>query len=267
MAKMIRTIIQLLVLALCMQACGSDKSEAAIATPKTNNHLLVFIDKSGSVTQAQKKFSLQFGSLLTPLLKKMVRAKGDHVEAHLVHGNTVGNPIAFEDTFQDAFVSKEDEGPQTRNHKWKSFLDNLDRFRKKTGRSLQEILDDQNNGDANKTTDVLGSLEVISNYLEHVPQGDTVVVYYVSDMVHSLKEPRNYVAEPLRDLKEAESCAEKDYLWLLSHRKVNGTLFNHLEVQILFPSGNTDVNQNDKMFYYWDAMFKRVNEGVLVGRN
>lgn len=251
------------ILALFIFGCNGEHK----SIPAKNHHLLVFIDKSASVAGNADGFSTQFAAHMDPILNQTVQTKGDRVAAYLIHGSTTGNAVVLEKVFKVNIPTKSGKGPETFKSEMDNFQNDLLRFRKQVGQELINYLEDKCTGEANRQTDALGSLEVISTFMNTVPKGDTCLVVYMSDMVHAQAQPRNYNARPLKDLPEAKTCAEQDFAWLQTNRKVDGSRFENLQVHIIFPSGNTQMTQNDKMMYYWEALFGKVCAGVKVTRN
>lgn len=264
MEKMLKLLFFCLLLT-AFYACEANKGSADLKI-EHNRHLLVFIDKSQSVNDLPPAFSTLFEAQIGPILSKMIRTPGDKMEAYLIHGATVSNQKVLENVFKAMLPNKEG-GPQDQEDAANKYKSDLERFHKRTSQDIINILEDKSIGDATLETDVLGSLELISNFISSIPKEDTAMVVYMSDMVHSQAAPRDYYKKPIKDLQDANACATADYNWLQSQRKINSDAFRNLKIHIIFPSGNYDMSQNDKMMYYWQALLGKINNSVQISRN
>lgn len=243
-------------------ACGTNFRKKT-----ARHHFLIFIDKSQSVNSDPGKLSALVEAQLGPFLKKMVCDKGDRIEAHLVHGASVGNPAVVREEWMGEEPTEDGKGPNTYKDELADYETSLVKFRMGIQREVLAYIEQVATGDVTMETDLLGTVQVISEYLQSAAPGDSTVVWYISDMVHSQKEPRDYQVHPLKDRQEAEVCAAKDYDWLQLHLKINSKAFEQLKVHIIFPNGNYEKNQNAEMMYYWSALFHKINLNIQLSQN
>lgn len=266
MAKMFKLFLLCFALLNLYGKC--DSSETCPPPSKIqNHHLLVLIDKSQSVIGLPPGFSTMLEAQLSPLLGQMIRSKGDRVQGYFLHGATTGNARLINNTFNKELPNKSEGGPQDYEDAQSDYQQGISSFQERTCKDIIHLLEDKSTGEATRETDLLGALEVISTFSAGIPNEDTAMVIFISDMVHSQKEPRDYHIKPIRNKEEAQTCADNDYNWLLTHRKINADAFNNLKIHIIFPSGNYDMSQNDQMMYYWEALLKKVNSSVSITRN
>lgn len=266
MAKTFKLLLGVLFLTVTVYACINDKGYVPPTKPH-NHHLLVLVDKSQSVIGLPAGFSTVLEAQLSPVLNQMIRSKGDNVQGYLIHGATTGNTRLIDNTFNRELPDEDKGGPDDYKDAKDEYRQGLIKFQQRTNNDIISLLEDKSTGEATRETDLLGTLELISSFKAGIPKEDTSMVIFISDMVHSQKEPRDYHIKPIKSKEEAQTCADNDYNWLLTHRKINADAFNNLKIHIIFPSGNYDMSQNDQMMYYWDALLKKVNSTVSITRN
>lgn len=263
MAKNINLLLVCLAV-LCLSAC-----KESAKPPLRNHHTLVLVDKSQSVIGIPEGFSIMLKRQLEPLFQQMIHYKGDNVQGYFIHGATTANQRLLNNVFPKNLPNPNEGGPHDLEDARDEYKKNLLDFQERTIKNVISLLEDKSTGDATRQTDVLGALELISNFKKAIPKEDTAMVIFISDMVHSQAEPRDYHLKPIKNKEEALACAGNDYKWLMANRKINTESFDNLKIHIVFPSGNYDMSQNDQMMYYWEEMLKKLNGSgtVTISRN
>ena len=103
-----------------------------------------------------------------------------------------------------------------------------------------------------------------SDFIKTGNPGEINSVVYISDMVHSKDVPRDYYKRPIKDLADAESCAQNDFVWLNSNRKIDVKEFDNLDIKVRFTGGGYENTQNEQMRYYWKALFNEINPTIKI---
>lgn len=230
--------------------------------PLPISRFMIYLDKSVSVNGKDVVLGTMVEQDLKPLLDSLVRSPGDYVEVRPVHGESIGAKLLGQHVWHTNPPIKSELGPSS----YKTALEDYELSLKKHRQAiLQEVLDylqDSPSGDVIYETDLLGTLEITSDFFKQNQPNDLKTVLYISDMVHSTKEPRDYHVLPIKDLKEAERCAHTDFVWLNTNRKVEAKSFENLNLYIWFTGGDYEHTKNEQMKYYWNTLFKELNPSI-----
>jgi hypothetical protein len=217
------------------------------------------LDKSVSVNGQDARLEARVEYALTPILYSKISNTNDYVEVHLIHGESIGAKALLQKTWEETPPCEATMGPDTYRQEEQDYNNRLKKFRNEIKSELLGQLNQQVIGAVVNETDMLGTLEVISDFINNSKPGEKNTVVFFSDMVHSKDEPRDYHEKPIIDLTEAEMCAKKDFEWLKTNHKVDPKAFDNLDLKIRFTAGEYDKTQNESMRYYWNALFREVN--------
>lgn len=252
----------LLLLGSLSSGCCDEKP--LVDVPDNQRHLLILIDKSQSTALESNANIQRVKSGLRTLLKSSVLKPGDRVSLHLIHGETAGMPKDLPMTFDAEIPLDKCKGKMSQEAAIDDFETAQRQFRKKVEDTVVAEMKRKPASTVALETDMLSTLEVISDFFAKAAPEDVKRVMYVSDMVHSQPKPRDYDKQPLTDKNEAEQCAWKDWPWAKTQHAINPKHFSGLNVQVWFPEGKTDKNTNAVMRHYWSELFRLVDSGINV---
>jgi hypothetical protein len=188
-------------------SCGekeAQKTENKADSPAI--YSLVFIDKTASVDVSKPFVAQKYQQALNSIIEENLRKSGDKFEIYYIHENTakgrclsltcrtvMENTVGMNATDLEALKTSYDLSIR----KERNFV---------TKQALAR-LNAQNDNASNRETNILASLPVIAKASE---LGANVKVYYLSDMVESVKSGRDFQQKPPKDDLEAESWAKID---------------------------------------------------------
>lgn len=248
------------VVLLSAAACPP-REEDQCARP--DQHTIVFFDQSAS-SVADQATTAMFRDSVTALLESSLECQGDAVHGFLVHGNTRGkvnrldvvNTVATPDTIDVPSIQKTREASRYRR--------DIGRIRTSGEAGLAALLTANVNPQYERHTDMLGTLEVVSDEMTKAPAGSKVVIYYLGDMHESMQSPRrDFDARPPASKAEAEAWADADTA-LLSGMKIDRARLENAEVRVLL--GNlADRPGAQEVRSYWERLF--ANVGMKVRYN
>ena len=242
-------------LSLFVFACG-DKKEQNTEQNKANSpviYSLIFIDKTASVDVTKTFIVQKYQQTLTSIIEQNLNKAGDKFEIYYIHENTSkGRCLSLvcrtEMENTDGMNATDVEAVKTSYdlsiRKERSFV---------TTQALNR-LNAQNNSVSNRETNILSSIPIIAKASE---SGAVVKVYYLSDMVESVKNGRDFQIKPPKDESEAEAWAKTD-----AERFKNYAL-NSPNISMILPfepMSSTKVN-NPTITFYWSKLFE--NLGVM----
>lgn len=257
MDKMIKRLWPCLLL---FTACGHDCKESTLPCHKS----IIFLDKSISVNGQDARLAAGLEATLNPFLESVISNPGDMVEARLIHGQSIGAKTLFQKTWREQPPCEDGMGPDSYIQEKEEYQIRLRKFRSAILNELLDRLDQTSKAPVTLETDLLGTLEIISDSFKDKNASEKGVVLYISDMVHSKKAPRDYHKHPPKDRAESEECAKKDLVWLEGNHKVDASKFENLEIKVWFTGLENADTKNEQMRYYWSALFEDLNKTVKV---
>lgn len=242
-------------LSLVFTSCGdkeNQKTDTQANSPSI--HTLIFIDKTASV-DVQKPFVAQkYQQALTSIIEQNFRKAGDTFEIYYIHENTskartlsLSCRTEMEDT----------EGVNATD--LEAIKTNYDlSIRKERNFVIKQALNrlqTQNDNASNLETNITASIPVIARLTE-MP-GDTKV-YYLSDMVESVKNGRDFQIRPPKDDAQAEEWAQADA------EKLKNYTLNNPEISMILPFEPTSSSKenNPTVTHYWQKLFETL--GVMT---
>lgn len=235
-------------------ACSgsSDKTKTA---PDTPTHTLIFMDKSVSVNVNREFISQKYQQAINEIVEQNTHQKGDKLEVYFVHENTA-KARALTLTVRSAMEDVSQASPTDREAAQTSFELALQREKNTFRRKILTKLSEQNTSRSNQETDLLASIPVIARIAE---TGVNVRVYYLSDMVESVKAPsgdvpvaRDFGKNPPSGRAQADEWAKIDAERLQQYSLSNVTVTMILPFE---PTSSVKEN-NPAVTQYWQKLFE-----------
>lgn len=229
-------------------------------TQKTDNqanspsiHTLIFIDKTASV-DVQKPFIAQkYQQALTSIIEQNFRKAGDTYQIYYIHENT---SKARTLSLVCRTEMEDTEGVNATDLEAIKTAYDLS-IRKERNFVIQQSLNRlkaQNDNASNLETNITASIPVIAK-LSETP--GNVKVYYLSDMVESVKNGRDFQIRPPKDDAQAEEWATADA------EKLKNYSLNSPEISMILPFEPTSSSKenNPTVTHYWQKLFESL--GVM----
>ncbi|CAH0997150.1 hypothetical protein EMA8858_03287 [Emticicia aquatica] len=216
-------------------------------------HTLIFIDKTASVDVSKPFVAQKYQQALNTIIEENVRKSGDKFEIYYIHENTSkGRCLSLmcrtemEDT--EGVNATDLEAIKT------SYDLSIRKERTFVAKQALARLNAQNDNASNLETNILSSIPVIAKASE---SGAVVKVYYLSDMVESVKNGRDFQIKPPKDDSEAESWAKIDA------EKYKDYALNSPDISMILPFEPTSSikENNPTITLYWSKLFE--NLGVM----
>lgn len=245
-----------LFLLFLLSACSSDgdKTKASADEPI---YTLIFLDKTRSVNVNNGFVARKYQQALSEIIEQNIRHKGDKLEVYFIHENTSKARALTLTTRTDmedvsAASATDREAAET------EFELALNREKAQIRQRVFQQLGAQNAGASNQETDIWASLPVIAKANE---SGATVNVYYLSDMIESVKGPtrRDFQVKPPKDNAQADEWAKADAGQLKRY-----TIGSPSITMILPFEPNASVKQNNPaVTQYWQTLFSDLGAGTV----
>ena len=243
-------------LLLTVSASTNNTSQAkTVANDPT--YTLIFLDKTRSVNVDESFVRQKYQQALTSIIEENIQQKGDKLAVYFIHENTA-KARALDLTARTEMEDMSAASSTDREAAKTEF--GLAMNREKTTirqRVLQQLVT-QNTGASNQQTDIWASLPVIEKASE---TGVTVKVYYLSDMVESVKGPdrRDFHVRPPKGSAEADEWARTDAKQLKRY-----TLGSPDITMILPFKPNASVRENNPaVTQYWQTLFSELGVGTV----
>ncbi|GAA4408237.1 hypothetical protein GCM10023187_29820 [Nibrella viscosa] len=255
MKKMLAGCALLLFLTGC--SSDSDKEAGQAGSPLTPTYTLIFVDKSQSVSTNKAYIDQKYRQAVTSIIDENIKDKGDKLEVYFIHENTAkGRALSLTTRTEMDDIGQANatdrEAAQT------AFDLSLQRERTNMRQQVWSKLAQQNTNTSNQQTDIWASLPVIAKAGE---SGAMVKVYYLSDMVESMKGTgrRDFHTNPPRDNAQAEQWAKADAEQLKRY-----TLGNPDITMILPFEPNASVRENNPaVTQYWQTLFNELGANTV----
>lgn len=233
--------------AFSLLACSSETKEAQ--KPKTTA-ILFFVDKTASVDLNDEYVGNKYKNALAQIIQENIQHTGDELEMYYVHENTAKARCL---KLKVRASLDETEGMNATDlEAAQSTFDLMLAKEKKlfTKRAMDKLLQ-TNNGDSNKETDVLASVNIINEKCQEV---DLVKVYFFSDMVESTLGGRDFHKNPPKASSEASEMAQSDL------EKLNDAMLSNAEINVLLPYQPTSSSSenNPNISTYWQYIFEEL---------
>jgi hypothetical protein len=235
-------------------SCGEKK------TQKTENkadspaiHTLIFIDKTASVDISKPFVAQKYQQALNSIIEENLKKSGDKFEIYYIHENTAkGRCLSL--TCRTIMENAEGMNSTDLESLQTSYDLSIRKERNFVTKQAFARLNAQNDNASNRETNILASLPVIAKASE---LGAIVKVYYLSDMVESVKSGRDFQQKPPKDASEAESWAKTDA------EKYKDLALNSPDISMILPFEPTSSikENNPTITFYWSKLFE--NLGVM----
>jgi len=242
----------LLFLGFALTHCSFfEKDKKTIADAPT--HTLVFIDKTQSVNVNRAFVNDKYKQVLNDLVEQNIRQKGDKLEVYFIHENTQkGRAMSLtcrtEVENTEAMNATDREAAQTSSDML------LQRERMIFLRQAMAKLGVQNVGSSQQYTDIWASLPVIASAAE---AGAEVKVYYLSDMIESMRGPqrRDFHTKAPQDNAQAETWAKADAKGSLKNYALGGA---DIKIVLPFEPTSSTKENNPTVTTYWTTLLQEL---------
>ena len=250
--------------ALCQLflSCSSDGDKAKTTTDEPT-YTLIFIDKTRSVDVNNTFVARKYQQAITDIIEQNVRQKGDKLDVYFIHQNT-SKARALNVTVRSEMDDVSAASPTDREAAETEFGLLVSREKAQIRQRVLQQLVAQNSGKSNQETDIWASLPVIAKANE---SGATVKVYYLSDMVESVKgrsgdpaKRRDFQTKPPKDNAQADEWAKAD-----SEQLKRYTIGSPDITMILPFEPNASVKENNPaVTQYWQTLFSELGAGNVA---
>jgi hypothetical protein len=241
---------------LLMGASGN--TTAPEPCPGRARNTLIFYDQSAS-SAANPGTVQMFRDTITSVSSTRLACYGDAVHAFQLHGGTrakVNRQDAI-DAIAPAVVTGVPKiaaaiATSQRNRR-------VATLQREAIPRLLRIVSDPIAPEDRRQTDILGSLEVISDEVGRAP-GARTLVYFMSDMRESMRGTgrRDFDAQPPSSPAQAQAWADQDVA-VLHQMHVDTARLRNVEVRVLL--GNLALKpHSSEIRFYWERIFR--NAGI-----
>ncbi|GAB3797918.1 hypothetical protein GCM10028819_17910 [Spirosoma humi] len=245
-----------LFLLFLLSACSGDGDKAKVSTNEPV-YTLIFLDKTRSVNVNNAFVARKYQQALSEIIDQNIRQKGDKLEIYFIHENT-SKARALTITARTEMEDVSAASATDREAAETEFDLSLSREKAQIRQRVFQQLGAQNAGASNQETDIWASLPVIAKANE---SGATVNVYYLSDMIESVKGStrRDFQVKPPKDNAQADEWAKADAEQLKRYTIGSPTI-----TMILPFEPNASVKQNNPaVTQYWQTLFSDLGAGTV----
>ena len=246
------TILSLLLFFAC-----SGSHEKANPTTDEPIYTLIFLDKTRSVNVNKAFVGQKYQKAITDIIEQNIRQKGDKLEVYFIHENT-SKARALNVTARTEREDVAAASPTDREAAETEFKLILTREKVQIRQRVLQQLVAQNSGSSNQETDIWASLPVIEKANE---SGATVKVYYLSDMVESVKGSarRDFQVKSPKDNTQADEWAKADA------KQLKRYVIGSPDITMILPfEPNASVKENNpSVTQYWQKLFSELGAGNI----
>ncbi|RIV22280.1 hypothetical protein DYU11_14755 [Fibrisoma montanum] len=244
-----------LFLILFATACSSDKEKATPTDDPT--YTLIFLDKTRSVNVNKAFVAQKYQQAINDIIEQNIKQKGDRLDVYFIHENT-SKARAVSLTTRTEMEDVSAASPTDREAAETEFELALGREKAQIRQRVLQQLAAQNTGSSNNETDIWASLPVIAKANE---TGAVVKVYYLSDMIESVKgtSRRDFQVRPPADNAQADTWAKEDVDQLKQY-----TIGSPSITMVLPFEPNASVKENNPaVTQYWQTLFNELGAGQI----
>ena len=238
-----------------LTSCSSDKDKSAKTDDPT--YTLIFIDKTRSVNVNKNFVARKYQQAIIDIIEQNIHQKGDKLDVYFIHENT-SKARALNVTARAEMDDVSAASPTDREAAETEFNLTLTREKAQIRQRVFQQLMAQNIGSSNQETDIWASLPVIAKANE---SGATVKVYYLSDMIESVKGNgrRDFQVKPPTDNAQAEEWAKTDAEQLKRYT------IGSPDITMILPfEPNASVKENNPaVTQYWQTLFAQLGAGTV----
>ncbi|AUD03027.1 hypothetical protein [Spirosoma pollinicola] len=238
-----------------LSACSSSTDKPV----KTDEpvYTLIFLDKTRSVNVNKAFVGQKYQQAINEIIEQNIRQKGDKLEVYFIHENT-SKARALNLTVRSEMDDVAAASPTDREAAETEFTMMLSREKAQIRQRVLQQLVAQNAGKSNQETDIWASLPVIAKANE---SGATVKVYYLSDMVESVKGStrRDFQVTPPKNNTQADEWAKADAEQLKRYT------IGSPEITMILPfEPNASIKENNPaVTQYWQTLFSELGAGTI----
>lgn len=241
---------------ISLLACSGDGDKAHVNT-EGPIYTLIFLDKTRSVNINKTFVAQKYQQAITDIVEQNIRQKGDRLDVYFIHENT-SKARALNVTVRSEMDDVSAASPTDRETAETEFAMSLTREKTQIRQRVLQQLVAQNSGTSNRETDIWASLPVIAKANE---TGATVKVYYLSDMIESVKGAgrRDFQVTPPKDNAQAEQWAKADAKQLKKYQ------IGSPDITMILPfEPNASVKENNPAItQYWQTLFSELGVGTV----
>lgn len=236
---------------LTAASCDDDENRPC---ERPTRQTIVFYDQSASSVADPATLGI-FRDTMNALVQSGLECEGDAVRGFLVHERTrskaervdvvnevppLGDTLAMSSMVRAQTILAHNE--------------RMDTLRARGAARLDSLLASSVAPEFRDHTDLLGTLEVISDEVSRADSGSTVRVVYLGDMHESMPSPRrDFDTRPPRTAAEAEAWADADTA-VLRDLRVDRARLGQVEVRVLL--GNLALKPAaPEIRRYWERLF------------
>lgn len=244
--------------------CSSsdEKTKSAISDPV---YTLIFLDKTRSVDVNQAFVAGKYKQALSDIIDQNIRHKGDKLEVYYIHENT-SKARALSLTARTEMEDVSSASPTDREAAQTEFELMLNREKASIRQRTLQQLTEENDGASNQSTDIWASLPVIAKANE---TGATVKVYYLSDMLESVKTKPGS-EEPRRDfeVQPPKNNAQADDWAMVDKEQLKRYAIGNPDITMILPfAPNASAKQNNPaVTQYWETLFTELGAASIEER-
>lgn len=242
---------------LTVLACSSGNDKAKMTSDEPI-YTLIFLDKTRSVDVNKAFVAQKYQQAITDVIEQNIRQKGDKLDVYFIHENT-SKARALNVTVRSEMEDVSAASPTDREAAETEFNLQLTREKAQIRQRVIQQLATQNTGSSNQETDIWASLPAIAKANE---TGATVKVYYLSDMIESVKGAgrRDFQVKPPKDNAQADEWAKTDAEALKKHA------IGSPDITMILPfEPNASVKENNPaVTQYWQALFSALGAGMVT---
>ena len=236
-------------------SCSSSTDKSAKTDEPT--FTLIFMDKTRSVDVNKTFVAQKYQQALSDIIEQNIHQKGDQLAVYFIHENTA-KARALNLTVRTERDDVSAASPTDREAAETEFTLALSREKAQIKQRVFQQLATQNTGASNQETDVSASLPVIAKANE---SGAVVKVYYLSDMIESVKKQgrRDFQTKPPKSTIEADAWAKADAKALKRYTIGSPDITMILPFE---PNASVKVN-NPTVTQYWKTLFSTLGAGAV----
>ncbi|GAB2549080.1 hypothetical protein [Spirosoma aerophilum] len=240
---------------LLFSACSSSPDKP---TPTDEPvYTLIFIDKTRSVNVNKAFVNQKYQQAINDIIEQNIRHKGDKLDVYFIHENT-SKARAMNVTVRSEMEDVSAASQTDREAAETEFNLLLTREKAQIRQRVLQQLIAQNSSQSNQETDIWASLQVIAKANE---SGAVVKVYYLSDMIESVKgaSRRDFQVKPPKDNAQADDWAKADAEQLKRYT------IGSPDITMILPfEPNASVRENNPaVTQYWQTLFSELGAGAV----
>lgn len=228
-----------------------------VAQENKTFYTIVFVDKSAS-SDNNSNAKAEFKSSIHSIINARYRKVNSEIRGYTIQQGTLSTSSFIDDAFK--FTPKSCKDCGSMKQKMVEQQNQLHVLKIQNG--VQKKIIDQfnalNPNSSNQYTDLWGSLELISRFLDG-KTGDRLVIYS-SDMVESMsgKGRRDFHKNPIKDRTQAINLAIQDFTWIKNNLSLNLSVFKGLKIEVWPPRNTLEGSKHPFTIYYWETLFGKL---------